>query len=196
MDRQRLYLKCVTTARPKLTIDTGVFYRAGQNNDLLLVNDELIFRFPKYGHGVAALRREQAILDAVRRRLPTATPHYIFHAPNDAKVGRAFVGYRKLAGVPLWPEQFAQIDDDGTIDRLAEDLATFLQTLHAIPHQAIDYPLQPAETQAAWSKIFARVRRVVYPHLNAKGPRLDGRSVHPIPGERRQFCLRRRAAAR
>lgn len=174
-DRLRLYLKSMAAVCPELTISTGVFYRAGQNNDLLLINDELIFRFPKYEHGAAALRREQAILDAVGPHLPTATPHYIVHTPNDAKVGRAFVGYRRLAGVPLWPEQFAQIDDEGTIDRLAVDLATFLQTLHAIPTQAIDYQLQPAETQADWSKIFARIRRVVYPHLNAEARDWTGR---------------------
>ena len=167
-DRQRLYLERIAAAYPKLTISTGVLYRAGQNNDLLLVNDELLFRFPKYADGVAALRREQAILEAVRPHLPTATPLYTFQAPNVAEVGRAFVGYRKLAGEALWPVRFAQIEDDRAIDRLAVDLATFLQALHAIPPQAIDYPLKPAETQAAWSKVFARIRRVVYPHLNAE----------------------------
>ena len=167
-DRRRLYLKSIAATCPELSIESGAFYRAGQNNDLLLVNDDLLFRFPKYARGVAALRREQAILEAVGPHLPTESPHYIFHSPNEAKLGRAFVGYRKLAGEALWPEQFAQINDDGTIDRLAVDLATFLKTLHAIPHQAIDYPLHPAETQAAWSQIFERIRRVVYPHLNAK----------------------------
>jgi len=167
-DRLRFYSKSIAAACPKLTISTGIFYRAGQNNDLLLVNDELLFRFPKYADGVAALRREQAILDAVGPHLPTETPHYIFQAPIDATVGRAFVGYRKLAGEALWPEKFARIEDDRAIDRLAVDLATFLQALHAIPPQAIDYPLKPAETQEAWSKIFARIRRVVYPHLNAR----------------------------
>ena len=166
--RRRQYLESITAACPKLTIDTDELYRSGQSNDLLPVNDELLFRFPKFAHGVAALRREQAILDAVRPHLPTATPHYTFHAPSDAKAGRAFVGYRKLAGEALWRERFAQIDDDGTIDRLAVDLASFLQALHAIPPQAIDYPLQPAETQAAWSNVFTRIRRVVYPHLNAE----------------------------
>ena len=166
--RRRQYLESINAACPKLTIDTDELYRSGQSNELLLVNDENLFRFPKFAHGVAALRREQAILDAVRPHLPTATPHYTFHAPSDAKAGRAFVGYRKLAGEALWRERLAQIDDDGTIDRLAVDLASFLQALHAIPPQAIDYPLQPAETQAAWSNIFTRIRRVVYPHLNAE----------------------------
>ena len=167
-DRRRLYLKSIAAACPDLTIESGVFYRTGQNNDLLLVNDDLLFRFPKYARGVAALRREQAILDAVGPHLPTESPHNIFHTPNEAKLGRAFVGYRKLAGEALWPEKFAQIEDDRTIDRLAVDLATFLKTLHAIPPQAIDYPLKPAETQAAWSKVFARIRRVIYPRLNAE----------------------------
>ena len=154
-----------------MTVHTAALYRSGQNNDLLLVNNELVFRFPKYPQGIAAQRREQAVLNAVRPQLPLTTPHYIYHNLGDADVGRAFVGYRKLPGESLWTEMFAQIDDDGTIDRLAADLASFLRMLHAIPPRTIDHTLEPSETPAGWSEIFARIRQVVYPHLTADARR-------------------------
>ena len=58
--------------------------------------------------------RERAILNAVRGRLPLATPHYIYCNVDEEEVGRAFVGYRKLPGNLLWREGFAQISDEET----------------------------------------------------------------------------------
>ena len=170
-DKRQQYQESIAAACPELTVHTAALYRSGQNNDLLLVNDELLFRFPQYPQGIAAQRRELAVLNAVRPQLPLTTPHFIYHNLGDADVGRAFVGYRKLPGESLWTEMLAQSDDDRVIDRLATELASFMQTLHAIPPQTIDYPLEPSETQAGWSEIFARIRQVVYPHLTADARR-------------------------
>ena len=149
-------------------METAELFRAGQNNDLILVNGALIFRFPKYRQGIARLGRERAILNAVRGRLPLATPHYIYYNEDEEEVGRAFVGYRKLPGSSLWSEEFAQISDEGTIDRLATDVASFLQTLHATPLDSISMPLGPPDSQAGWQDMFSRIREVVYPHLTAE----------------------------
>ena len=86
-------------------------------------------------------------------------------------MGRAFVGYRKLPGSSLWSEEFAQISDEGTIDRLATDVASFLQTLHATPLDSISMPLGPPDSQAGWQDMFSRIREVVYPHLTAEARR-------------------------
>ena len=152
----------------ELALETATLFRAGQNNDLILVNDELIFRFPKYQRGIAGLRREKAILDAVRRRLPLTTPHYIYHDLDSEEVGRAFVGYRKLPGSPLWPEEFGRIGDEGTIDRLAMDIASFLQALHAVPPEMVDIPQEPSDSPAVWREMFGRFEQVVFPRLTAE----------------------------
>ena len=154
-------------ACPELALETATLFRAGQNNDLILVNDELIFRFPKYQRGIAGLRREKAILDAVRRRLPLTTPHYIYHNLDD-EVGRAFVGYRKLPGSPLWPEEFGRIGDEATIDRLAMDIASFLQALHAVPPETVDIPQEPSDSPAVWREMFGRFEQIVFPRLTAE----------------------------
>ena len=115
-------------------METAELFRAGQNNDLILVNGALIFRFPKYRQGIAGLQAANGqFWTRFARRLPLATPEYIYHNVDEEEVGRAFVGYRKLPGSSLWSEEFAQISDEGTIDRLATDVASFLQTLHATP---------------------------------------------------------------
>ncbi len=164
------FSESIGDACPELALETVTLFRAGQNNDLILVNEELIFRFPKFAQGVAGLRREDAILRAARLRVPLATPDYIYRNLDD-EVGRAFVGYRKLPGEPLWPEAFRQISDEETIERLAADAAGFLQALHAIPPASIDFPLEPADTRAGWREIFARVERIVFPRLSAEARR-------------------------
>ena len=65
-DKRQQYQESIAAACPELTVHTAALYRSGQNNDLLLVNDELLFRFPQYPQGIAAQRRELAVLNAVR----------------------------------------------------------------------------------------------------------------------------------
>ena len=170
-ERLLRYRENIAAACPELAMETAELFRAGQNNDLILVNGELIFRFPKYRQGIARLGRERAILNAVRGRLPLATPDYFYHNVDEEEVGRAFVGYRKLPGSSLWSEEYAQISDEGTIDRLATDVASFLQTLHATPLDSISMPLGPPDSQAGWQDMFSRIREVVYPHLTAEARR-------------------------
>ena len=163
------FRECIAAACPELAIKTVELFRAGQNNALILVNEALIFRFPKYREGIAGLRRERAILEAVQGRMPLETPHFIYCNVDEEEVGRAFVGYRKLPGNLLWREGFAQISDEETVDRLATDIASFLLRLHAIPVSGVDIPQQPSDSQDGWREIFNRVQTVVYPRLTAEG---------------------------
>lgn len=189
MERLVQYRESIAAACPELEIETVAPYRGGQNNDLILVNDELIFRFPKYAEGIAGLRKEQAVLNAVRPRLPLATPHYIYHNMDEDEVGRAFVGYRELPGSCLWPEEFAKISDEGTVDRLARDLATFLQSLHAISADSVDFPLEASETQAGWRELFARIQQIVFPRLTAAGCAWTTRQFDAFLGDDEQFAF-------
>ncbi|MCC2672765.1 MAG: hypothetical protein K0Q72_5237, partial [Armatimonadetes bacterium] len=50
------FRNAIRSACPDLTIEMArLLDSAGQNNDLLLVNEELIFRFPRYAPGVETL---------------------------------------------------------------------------------------------------------------------------------------------
>ena len=188
-DKLRKYRESIGGACPELAIERVELFRAGQNNDLILVNSELLFRFPKYAEDPGRLRRERAILEAVGPRLPLATPHYIYNDVERER-GRAFVGYRKLPGEPLWPEAFGQIGDEGTIERLAADAAGFLRALHAIPPASVDFPLEPADTQAGWREIFARVERIVYPRLSAEARRWTTQQFVAFMDDSEQFGFR------
>ncbi len=187
-DRLGQFRECIEAACPELALERVELFRAGQNNWLVLVNGAWLFRFPKFAEGVARLRREDAILRAARPRLPLATPDYVFRNLDD-EVGRAFVGYRKLPGEPLWPEVFAEIGDEGTIDRLAADIASFLQALHAIPPDAVAIPQEPSDSSTGWRELFGWMEQVVFPRLTAEARAWTTERFDAFLGEDEQFAF-------
>ncbi len=182
------YRECIAAGCPELGLETVELFRAGQNNQLILVNGELIFRFPKYDSGADRLRRELAILRAAGPRLSLATPKYIYYNLDD-RTGRAFAGYRMLPGRPLWPQDFERIGDEGTVERLAEDIATFLQMLHAVPPDTVDIPQTPSDSPAAWREIFGRIEEVVFPRLTAEALAWTGEQFDAFLGDGEQFTF-------
>lgn len=182
------YRECIAAACPELGLETVELFRAGQNNQLILVNGELIFRFPRYGSGADRLRRELAILRAAGPRLPLPTPEYIYYNLDD-RAGRAFAGYRMLPGRPLWPQDFRRIGDEGTVERLAEDIASFLQTLHAVPPDTVDIPQAPSDSPAIWREILGRIEEVVFPRLTAEARAWTGEQFDAFLGDGERFTF-------
>jgi aminoglycoside 2''-phosphotransferase len=143
----------------------------GQNNDILIVNDSFIFRFPKYADGIRRLEKEKAILKGIRGFITLPIPHVCFEQVTTQLVGQAFVGYRFIPGVPLWRETVQSIDDEQILENLAQQLAQFLKELHSISIEAIIEPqFSVADTQDTWSDIYARIQAKCFPHM-----RLDAR---------------------
>jgi len=137
----------------------------GQYNDALVLNGDLVFRFPRFPEGVKALGREAAILAAIHGRVSLPVPAPLYISRDSDEVGRTFVGYRLIPGEPLTREALAAITDDTTLDRLSHQLAAFLRELHALPPQAIAYPLPPPDPVAQWAALHRRIREQLYPHM-------------------------------
>lgn len=173
---------------PGLGLERVELFRAGQNNELILVNGELIFRFPKFAAGAAGLRREEAILRAVGPRVPLATPEYIYLNLDD-EVGRAFVGYRKLPGSPLWPEEFRQIGDEETVERLAADIGSFLKALHAVPPDTVDISQKPSDSPAVLREMLGRFEEVVFPRLTEEARVWTTREFDAFLGDDERFAF-------
>lgn len=138
----------------------------GQNNTLQLVNGELIFRFPKHAEAVRALADEAALLADLRGRLPIAIPDPLC-LRIDAPVGEALMAYRRLPGVPLTQAALAEIGDEGMRARLAEQLASFLRVLHAVPLDAFAQPPRTVATASDWANLYARFRERLFPFMRA-----------------------------
>ncbi|WP_420630449.1 phosphotransferase family protein [Candidatus Leptofilum sp.] len=163
MDNPQPFVEAIQTVYPELAVETAVFNQQGQYNIVLVVNDGLIFRFPRYAGGLEQLALETKILTAVQSYLPLPVPNPIYTNFADAPVGEAFMGYQYIPGEPLYPPAFAKIADKAA---LAAQIAHFLQALHAVPiRDLIDEPLPVSDTEEEWWDVYGRIQTKLFPYM-------------------------------
>lgn len=110
--------------------------REGLVNDVLIVNEARVFRFPKSERGRTLLARELRVLDLLAPRLDLPIPQVDFRDDD-------MVSYEMIPGQPLaWHDLHAL--GDAAQDRLARELGTFFQQMHATPLPA-DFHLSDAD---------------------------------------------------
>lgn len=163
--RRSHYIASLYAAYPNLRIERMRLNDEGQYNDILIVNDDLIFRFPRHNEGIEILETETALLERIRPALPLPIPAPTYHRFAPRTVGQVFAGYRLLPGEPLWRETFATITDTVVVQRLATQLATFLHDLHGIPTDRVADILPAADWRQRWDDLDAEIRAALFPHM-------------------------------
>lgn len=155
------YARRVRDAFPELRIEQARLRDArGQFNTVLVVDEALVFRFPRVPQAAAALADELALLEYLDGRLPLPTPrpHYRAHDPRTGAL--AFVGYPLLPGQPLWRADLAALADAAR-DQIALQLAGFLRALHGLPAPAWLRGRAPDQAQR-WAALFAQIERELF----------------------------------
>lgn len=101
----------------------------GWDNVVYLINDNLIFRFPRREEGFVCMANEIALLPHIKTHLSFAitAPKWIGQ-PSD-EFPCPYAGYEMIPGVPLCDATEELIDDTD----FAITLANWLKELHAIP---------------------------------------------------------------
>jgi aminoglycoside 2''-phosphotransferase len=165
MNKADQYAAQIQQIYPALSIETVRFNQDGQYNEVLVVNEALIFRFARYPAAVTTLQQEVKILQAIQEYVPLPIPNPIYYNLATPVVGEAFMGYQMLPGVPLWRPQFQTI---GSRQRrtIARQLASFLRALHSVPiMQLIPDELPVADTHGSYADMYGRIRRQLFPHM-------------------------------
>jgi aminoglycoside 2''-phosphotransferase len=176
MSETTAYLQAITEVYPDFRIQKAQFYgQEGQFNDLLLLNDEFLFRFPKYPDGQARLTHEVRLLRCVQARLPLRIPAPIYFNVDRQNTGKVFMGYRMIPGAPLWCETLATITDEPTLQRLADQLAGFLKALHRLPVESVSDDLPVQDGPEEWAQLYADIRQHLFPWMRADARAWAGR---------------------
>lgn len=150
------FVQSLLAAYPDLLIHDAYLHQGdGQNSNILVVNDTLIFRFPRYAQGIAALRREVAVLRFLQGRVSLPAPHPLY-------VTSTFVGYPRLPGAPLWADDLARFDH-ASRERVAAQLAAFLRELHAL--RPLDLGLPTADGSAVWRAMYGDIQQHLFPRM-------------------------------
>ena len=189
MNKQDVLLQSIRSAYCDLRIASVEFNFDGQNNDVLVVNGEFIFRFPKYAGALKRLRIETAILTGIQGHVSLPVPAPMFVSIEGRAVGEAFMGYRKLAGEPLWRETFQTIDDDETLERLASQLGRFLKELHSVPAESIGCELPALDTNVKCADLYARIREKLFQFMRPDAREWTERHFETFLNDKQQFDL-------
>jgi len=167
-DLPERYLKSIQEDYPSLSIhDAELISHKGQYNDILIANQEIIFRFAKFKEGLETLQREIRLLKALQGKLSLPIPQPVYLSRNINTVGKVFMGYHKIQGEPLWHERFQAIKDQKILKKIASQLAAFLHELHSLPVKQLGLDLPVMDQAQEWAKLYEEVRNFLYPNMRA-----------------------------
>ena len=164
MDSGKLgaYLDRIKQAYPELGTKQSRIVMEGQNNDVLIVNDSHVFRFPRHLEAVDRLKIECAILNWIRPYITSVEVPVPLFTDLSPLVGEAFMGYEIIEGESGAPEDFKDIRNTS----LACQLGTFLRELHSAPvGEACDLDLPSTDERERWAGMYRDVRKLLFQHM-------------------------------
>ena len=166
MNIQTDYLRAIQVAYPNLPIQNSRLHnKDGQYNDILIVNDAIVFRFPRYPGGVENIRNEVRILNRIQGYTALPIPNPVYICMNTQTIGTVFMGYEMIPGEPLWHETLHSIKEEEVRQRLATQLALFLKELHSIPIEVFGSDLPLNDNQEEWEELYTEIRECLFPFM-------------------------------
>ncbi len=165
MEKQSEYIQVICDSCPDFAIETAQLNQHGQFNDILVVNNAIIFRFPKTSREAARLVTETSLLRSLQNRVTLPIPHPLYQSKKSTSIGQIFMGYPLLPGEPLWPERLNTIRDEAQLQHIANQLATFLRCLHTTPAEVLEVKLPDFQGCKEWQDLYDRFRSKLFPFM-------------------------------
>ena len=167
MRKENEYVAYLQRLYPELQINSVYINEIGQNNDVLIVNDNIVFRFPKYEKGIQKLRIETQLLEKIRPFITLQIPNPSYQRFQNEVPGKVFAGYEMIEGDPFWKNIFTEINDEKQLQKLACTLARFLKELHEIPLSTFEGIMQCDSTDmySEINSLYSQLKEHVYPFM-------------------------------
>lgn len=147
-----------------LAVRSARFLGEGWNSHAYLVNEELVFRFPKRPGHWEELEREIAFLAFAADKLPLATPRYAKVARDSPAAAWGYAAYRYLLGQAM----NVNVLSPEKRDAAADSVASFLRALHGLqPSPEVASILPREDERLVAERYYARAERTVAPELPA-----------------------------
>jgi aminoglycoside 2''-phosphotransferase len=163
------YIERIKQVYPSLSIKDWQLNEIGQNNDVIIVNGSIVFRFPKYQIGIDNLKKETEILEAINSNVSIPIPNPIYQFFEKWEVGKVFVGYELIQGSPLWKETFVSIKNEEIKKRLASQLVDFLIKIHSISKNKL--PLEEDNPREQMVNLYQMIQNKLYPFMSIEAQR-------------------------
>jgi aminoglycoside 2''-phosphotransferase len=186
------YLQYIREAYPDLAIGAeDLHLTRGQFNDVLLIGDRFVFRFPRSARAVEILQTETVLLRALQSRLPLSIPDPTYGGIDPGTSRLAFMGYRLIPGDRLAPAALAAIEDEGALQRLAVQLASFLRALHRISVDELGVALPVVDDRDAWECLYRRFQAELFGVMRADARNAVARQFEAFLEEPAHFAYQR-----
>lgn len=139
-----LALQLIRDQFPELSSKNIRLLGAGWDNTAFIIDEELIFRFPRREIALPLLEAEWAALPKLASRLPLPIPIPQWKGSPTPHFSWPFIGYRMIPGFTAC---YANLLEDERA-ALAEPIAQFLKALHATPKSEISQCHIPSDKQS------------------------------------------------
>jgi aminoglycoside 2''-phosphotransferase len=163
------YIERIKQVYPSLFIKNFQLNEIGQNNDVIIVNGSIVFRFSKYQKGIDSLKKETEILEAIKNTVSIPIPNPIYQSFEKWEVGKVFVGYKLIQGSPLWKASFGSINNEEVLNRLASQLVNFLTEIHSIDKNIL--PLEQNNPHEQLVNLYQSIQDKLYPFMREEAKR-------------------------
>jgi aminoglycoside 2''-phosphotransferase len=161
MDALAQYKRRVGEIAPEVVIESIRLSTEGLFNDVVIVNEETVFRFPKNEYAFRRLNDEARILRLLQNYIKLEIPRPTYISP-DVMV------YRMISGEPLRRDLLMKLAEDDQ-QAIGDQLAQFLKQLHSLPiPQGAECHIPMADVlmqYEGWVEVYRRVREKVFPLL-------------------------------
>lgn len=152
----------IHNAYPELHIHSvRLLTNSGQFSKVMIINDSLVFRFPRSTYVAQTMIREVSILRAIKKHvtLPIPDPIYVHTDPQSNTV--LFMGYAMLVGEPMTADILVH-QTEAVIQTFAKQLADFLREIHGIPPNSLKIDLPIEGTRDEWMRLYDAFRDKLY----------------------------------
>lgn len=155
------YLEKIKVYEPDLVVEESKLNDEGLVNDVVVVNGEHVFRFPKHDWAVAHLQQEAKCLSLACQFVEMPLPQWTVYDDHC-------ISYRWISGVAL--QRFHILLASAFVqETIAEQLGTFLHQLHTIPMSLVDQAcIQQSVTvrkQEDWLRLYEAVQKDLFPMM-------------------------------
>lgn len=164
---EKNYHAAITENFPQLPIEKWEPLYEGWANRTFLVNQQMVFRFPKHQVAANDLVREMRILTELASTVPLSIPQYLYHGQPTQHYSFVFGGYTFIEGTPL-NQCSSEVQ---SASWWQPPLGAFLTALHRFPINRVKdlFETDVYKTSRVWqeeiAKMYGKIRTYIFPRL-------------------------------
>jgi aminoglycoside 2''-phosphotransferase len=165
MNLEETYIDLVREKFPDMSFTNTTFITKGWDNDVLLLDDTYVFRFPKREKSKQRFAAEVKLLEHLQSETPLPIPEYKYLSDEPP-----FGGYKIIEGQEMTPSLFNELDASSQ-EKIAKQLGDFLSFLHSTPIEVAKTVGFQEEPGGYWwsrertAERYERLQTLVFPNL-------------------------------